>query len=138
MIAVDWGTSSLRCYRLDARGEIVESRSSGDGILNVAAGQFPRVLEKQIAGWKETPIVMSGMVGSRQGWKEAPYVKCPAGFDEIAAQLVEVRQGTWIVPGLSCRAIRLRLWRNADSAWLEYSRRCIYCERTWKRLDENI
>ena len=103
MIAVDWGTSSLRCYRLDARGEIVESRSSGDGILNVAAGQFPRVLEEQIAGWKETPIVMSGMVGSRQGWKEAPYVKCPAGFDEIAAQLVEVRQGTWIVPGLSCR-----------------------------------
>jgi len=101
VIAVDWGTSSLRCYRLDARGEIVESRSSGDGILNVAAGQFPRVLEKQIAGWKETPIVMSGMVGSRQGWKEAPYVKCPAGFDEIAAKLLEVRPGAWIVPGLS-------------------------------------
>ena len=103
MIAVDWGTSSLRCYRLDARGEIVESRSSGDGILNVAAGQFPRVLEKQIAGWKETPIVMSGMVGSRQGWREAPYVPCPAGFDEIAAKLLEVRPGAWIVPGLSCR-----------------------------------
>jgi 2-dehydro-3-deoxygalactonokinase len=46
---------------------------------------------------------MSGMVGSRQGWKEAPYVQCPAGFDEIAAELVEVRQGVWIVPGLACR-----------------------------------
>ena len=103
MIAVDWGTSSLRCYRLDAQGKIIESRASADGILNVPAGRFPDVLQQQIAGWSETPIVMSGMVGSRQGWKEAPYVQCPAGFDEIAARLLEVRQGVWIVPGLSCR-----------------------------------
>lgn len=103
MIAVDWGTSSLRCYRLDADGSIIDSRSSNDGILNVAPGQFSRVLDKQIQGWDEAPIVMSGMVGSRQGWVEAPYVPCPAGFDEIAAKLVEVRQGIWIVPGLSCR-----------------------------------
>lgn len=106
MIAVDWGTSSLRCYRLDARGSILESRASSRGILNVAPGQFPRVLDEQIAGWNETPIVMSGMVGSRQGWAEAPYVPCPAGFDEIAAKLLEVRWGqqrAWIVPGLSCR-----------------------------------
>jgi 2-dehydro-3-deoxygalactonokinase len=106
VIAVDWGTSSLRCYRLDAGGEIKESRSSAHGILNVAAGQFPQVLEEQIAGWNEAPIVMSGMVGSRQGWVEAPYVQCPAGFDEIAAALKKVQWGgrsAWIVPGLSCR-----------------------------------
>jgi len=103
VIAVDWGTSSLRCYRLDARGKIIEARASADGILSVPAGRFPDVLQRQIAGWSETPIVMSGMVGSRQGWKEAPYVQCPAGFDEIAAKLVEVRQGAWIVPGLACR-----------------------------------
>ena len=103
MIAVDWGTSSLRVYRLDSNGCVLESRSSNRGILNVAAGQFPRVLDEQIGGWKEAPIVMSGMVGSRQGWKEAPYVECPAGFDEIAAKLLEVRPGAWIVPGLSCR-----------------------------------
>jgi 2-dehydro-3-deoxygalactonokinase len=106
VIAVDWGTSSLRCYRLDAQGNILESRSSNQGILNVAPGQFPRVLEAQIRGWQEAPIVMSGMVGSRQGWVEVPYVQCPAGFDEIAAKLVKVgwanREG-WIVPGLSCR-----------------------------------
>ena len=103
MIAVDWGTSSLRCYRLDAQGKIIESRASADGILSVPAGRFPDVLQRQTAGWNETPIVMSGMVGSRQGWQEAPYVQCPAGFDEIAARLVEVRRGAWIVPGLACR-----------------------------------
>jgi 2-dehydro-3-deoxygalactonokinase len=50
---------------------------------------------------------MSGMIGSRQGWKEAPYAQCPAGANEIAARMVEVRWGVsrnaWIVPGLSCR-----------------------------------
>lgn len=106
MIAIDWGTSSFRAYRLDAQGNILESRASNQGILKVAPGQFPRVLEEQIRGWEEAPIVMSGMVGSRQGWAEAPYVPCPAGFDEIAASLLEVRWGArtaWIVPGLSCR-----------------------------------
>jgi 2-dehydro-3-deoxygalactonokinase len=103
VIAVDWGTSSLRCYRLDAQGKIVESRASDRGILNVGPGEFSEVLQRQVQGWAETPIVMSGMVGSRQGWKEAPYVPCPAGFDEIATKLVEVRPGAWIVPGVSCR-----------------------------------
>src|SRR5688500_17529434 len=106
MIAIDWGTSSFRAYRLDAQGSILESRASNQGILNVAPGQFPAVLDEQIRGWEEAPIVMSGMVGSRQGWAEAPYVPCPAGFDEIAASLLEVRWGprrAWIVPGLSCR-----------------------------------
>ena len=105
MIAIDWGTSSFRAYRLDAQGSILESRASNHGILNVAPGQFPRILEDQISGWEEAPIVMSGMVGSRQGWVEVPYVQCPAGFDEIAAKLVKVSWGSregWIVPGLSC------------------------------------
>jgi 2-dehydro-3-deoxygalactonokinase len=103
VIAVDWGTSSFRAYRLDRDGHILESRTAAAGILSVAPGAFPETLANQIRGWNEKPIVMSGMVGSRQGWKEAPYVQCPAGFDEIAAKLVEVRQGAWIVPGLSCR-----------------------------------
>lgn len=106
VIAVDWGTSSFRAYRLDAGGAIVETRAAAMGILNVPAGQFSRILEQHIVGWIETPIVMSGMVGSRQGWIEAPYVKCPAGFDEIADGLQQVRWGdrsAWIVPGVSCR-----------------------------------
>lgn len=106
MIAIDWGTTSFRAYRLDRAGAIVESRAAPAGILSVASGQFPQALETQIRGWDDAPIVMSGMVGSRQGWVEAPYVPCPAGFGEIAAALKEVRwenRRAWIVPGVSCR-----------------------------------
>ena len=104
MIAVDWGTTSFRAYRLDRNGAIVETRAAPKGILAVPAGGFESVLHEQIDGWgEEGPVVMSGMVGSRQGWIEAPYVPCPAGFHEVAAAMREVRKGIWIVPGVSCR-----------------------------------
>ena len=44
------------------------------------------------------------MIGSRQGWIEAPYRECPAGFDAIAAGLTPVPDASlFIVPGLLCR-----------------------------------
>lgn len=47
--------------------------------------------------------LISGMAGSKQGWMEAPYCACPAGFDELASQLAWVQAGRIaIVPGLSC------------------------------------
>jgi 2-dehydro-3-deoxygalactonokinase len=47
--------------------------------------------------------LLSGMVGSRQGWVETPYCSCPAGFADIAAKLAWVQPGrVGIVPGLSC------------------------------------
>jgi 2-dehydro-3-deoxygalactonokinase len=113
VIAIDWGTSGFRAYRLGSQGDILESRASEMGILSVPPKKFPEVLEEQAGDWiaqGESPIVMSGMVGSRQGWVEAPYVPCPAGFAEIAAAMREVRwevgrkrRRAWIVPGLSCR-----------------------------------
>jgi 2-dehydro-3-deoxygalactonokinase len=109
MLAIDWGTSSLRCYRLDAAGKIIDSRSSAKGILAVEGGKFSQALESEAGDWieaGEAPIVMSGMIGSRQGWAEAPYAECPAGFAEIAGALKEVRWGAhraWIAPGLTCR-----------------------------------
>ena len=106
MIAIDWGTTSFRAYRLDRAGAVVDSRVADKGILKVPPGQFPQTLDELIIGWDDAPIVMSGMVGSRQGWVEAPYAPCPAGFGEIAAALKEVRwknRRAWIVPGVSCR-----------------------------------
>ena len=109
MIAIDWGTTSFRAYRLDPAGRIVDTRSAPAGILAVECGQFAAVLEQQAGDWiatGETPVVMSGMIGSRQGWIEVPYAACPAGLDEIAAGMRKVaweRGEVWIAPGLTCR-----------------------------------
>lgn len=109
MIGVDWGTSSFRAYRLDAEGAILDRQERAQGILSVPPGGFPAVLEAAIRPWLEqgeTLVLLCGMIGSRQGWQEAPYLSCPAGPAEIAANLVPLPfpgARCLLVPGLSTR-----------------------------------
>ena len=74
----------------------------------MAAGAYPATLKRLIGQWLEAhpslPVIASGMVGSRHGWREAAYVKCPAGPREVAAHLTQVEaDGRRVVlaPGLS-------------------------------------
>ncbi len=110
MVAVDWGTSSLRGALLGADGQVLEERASPRGILTVSPGEFATVFIVAYADWMRatgTFCLMSGMVGSRQGWLEAPYCPCPASFDQLASHLAWVTPGplnarVGIVPGLQC------------------------------------
>ncbi len=106
LVAVDWGTSSLRAARLDARGKVLEERLLPRGILTIPANGFATFFEATYEDWtRGTGIftLISGMAGSNQGWKEAPYCPCPAGFDEVAGALTWIEaQRIAIVPGLSC------------------------------------
>ena len=110
MIGVDWGTTQLRAYRIDASGRVLASRSAPKGIMAVQNGAFAQTLEEAIGDWLDQeaePILMSGMIGSRQGWVEAPYALCPARPAQVAQALVEVTWGSgrrgFICPGLTCR-----------------------------------
>lgn len=104
LLAVDWGSSSLRGALLDVDGAAMEERAFPRGILTVEAGGFPDVFQSCFGDWMTpgTLCLISGMVGSKQGWREAPYCACPAGFGAIAAALEWVEPGRIaIVPGLS-------------------------------------
>ena len=105
-IGLDWGTTTLRAYLAAKDGSVMEMRQSPEGIL-AAAGRFEAVLAASVDGWPaDLPVIASGMIGSRQGWMEAPYCPCPAGLAEIAGKLVSLTTSTgWkivFVPGLSC------------------------------------
>lgn len=87
-VAVDWGTTSFRAYLVNAGGELVDQVSSPDGILAVRNGAFDAALETQIAAWDKTvPVLAAGMITSRQGWIELPYLDCPAGVVDVARAL---------------------------------------------------
>ena len=104
LIAVDWGTTSLRGARLDEAGRVLEEKAAPLGILNVPNGDFAGVFAAQFSDWMKdgARCLISGMAGSRQGWAEAPYVACPAGLDELAKHLLWIAPGRIaIVPGLS-------------------------------------
>ena len=93
LIGVDWGTSNFRAFLLDASGEILDRRAGPHGIMTVADQKFGQVLAARVGEWLSEgrlPILMSGMIGSRQGWVEAPYVATPAGIGDLAAALARV------------------------------------------------
>ena len=107
LIAVDWGTSSLRAARIAHDGTVLEERASDRGILSVPAGGFAQVLHETCGDWlaADALCLVSGMAGSRQGWREAPYCTCPAGFAELARGLAWIEPShIALVPGLSCEA----------------------------------
>jgi 2-dehydro-3-deoxygalactonokinase len=94
LIAIDWGSSSFRAYLMSQNGGVLDEVASGDGIGSVAAGTYPATLKRQVGRWLDAhpslPVIASGMVGSRHGWREAAYVKCPAGPRDVAAHLTQV------------------------------------------------
>jgi 2-dehydro-3-deoxygalactonokinase len=107
MIGIDWGTTSFRAFRIREDGSVRERRTALKGLLNVPDNRFADTLREEIGPWLaagEKHVLLSGMVGSRQGWKEAPYLPCPAAASDVAAALVEI-EFDWgqvkLVPGLS-------------------------------------
>ena len=107
LVALDWGTSSLRAWLLGDEGAVLAEKAAPLGILKVPNGDFAAVFRDVCGDWlpHSRPAIASGMIGSRQGWVEAPYAPCPAGFEALARGLVWAEAGGTrlaIVPGVSC------------------------------------
>lgn len=106
LIAVDWGTTSLRAAFI-TNEQVQEERSSEQGIMSVPPGEFPNVLSQICAQWldnEDVLILISGMAGSAQGWQLAPYCPCPVTSQQLAHQLHWINPNKIaIVPGLSIR-----------------------------------
>jgi 2-dehydro-3-deoxygalactonokinase len=116
-IFADWGTTNRRAWAVDRAGAVLDQRKDDQGLLGVkAGGSRERAFESSFRGfvgdWLKraepaAPVVMAGMVGSKLGWREAPYVATPAKFAELAENLIVLPDldghPIRIVPGLSAR-----------------------------------
>jgi 2-dehydro-3-deoxygalactonokinase len=109
-IVADWGTTNLRAWALDAEGGIVDRRESSHGLLTIERGRFAEALAEVASGWlpaspsRSMPVLLSGMVGSKLGWKEVPYLALPMALDELARHVGPVESplhaAIRIVPGV--------------------------------------
>jgi 2-dehydro-3-deoxygalactonokinase len=112
LVALDWGTSNLRAYLLTAEGAVLETRRAARGILHLPApaedGGFEQALAEIAGDWigshPTVSVVAGGMVGSAQGWIEAPYARAPADVRSLAAACARVPSGlgpdVLIAPGV--------------------------------------
>lgn len=101
-IAVDWGTTNRRAYRLDKSGALLDEFADDHGLMAVPAGGFDRAVTEIREQLGDYPMLLAGMVGSNKGWREAPYVACPADVHDLTEAILWVEPGrTGIVPGVS-------------------------------------
>jgi len=105
-IAVDWGTTHLRAWHM--QGITVLNRAESDaGMASLEPAEFESALLALVGGWLApggTDVLACGMVGSRQGWVEAPYRGVPCvpvdGAVLARAPAQDARLRVWLVPGL--------------------------------------
>ena len=91
LIGIDWGTSSLRAFLIGMQGEVLDSVTTGEGIMQIPDRNFDAVFDRLVGSFPSNaglPIVVSGMITSRNGWVETPYVTMPTGPEHLARSLV--------------------------------------------------
>lgn len=118
LIALDWGTSSLRASLLDDDGRVLRTRTEPWGIMQVPQGDFAAVFRAMTAEWHcpEVPALASGMIGSTNGWVNAPYCTAPVGADDLAAALTVVPDALLsIVPGVATHGGRPDVMRGEET-----------------------
>jgi len=92
-VAVDWGTSNLRAWGIDAAGARVVARASPKGMGKLTSGEFPAALSELLDGIESlsgepVQVLICGMAGARQGWLEAPYLQAPTDLRGLFAGAV--------------------------------------------------
>jgi len=86
-IAGDWGTSNLRLYLCqysqNGASHILDTRF-GPGISQINGDfedKFFNLAQDWLDQYNAVPVILSGMIGSTIGWKDAPYLTCPVGIE---------------------------------------------------------
>jgi 2-dehydro-3-deoxygalactonokinase len=134
LIALDWGTTSLRAYKLAAGGRVLEQRSLSSGIMQLPsaprmiAGQlctdgFELAFDNACGDWLDAqpdlPVIACGMVGSAQGWREAAYHDTPANVANLGTSLKTLHSlrgvDVHIVPGVIERSRLPNVMRGEET-----------------------
>jgi 2-dehydro-3-deoxygalactonokinase len=134
LIALDWGTTSLRAYKLAADGVVLEQRALSSGIMQLpktpriingreCADGFELAFDEACGDWlyaqPDLPVIACGMVGSAQGWREAAYCETPANVANLGNSLQTVIsiRGTvvHIVPGVIQRSRLPNVMRGEET-----------------------
>jgi 2-dehydro-3-deoxygalactonokinase len=113
-IAVDWGTSNVRVWGIGDSGEVVLARSADRGMARLTPADYPEVLTELLAPVETaqpgpTEVLVCGMAGARQGWREAPYLEAPAALGNLLHSAVRPDVGgrpldVRILPGICQKA----------------------------------
>ena len=108
-LLVDWGSTRLRLWLVDDRLAVLDRESGPQG----QASLTPQDYEPLLTGYLDRhglsydlPIAICGMAGALAGWREAPYLDCPATLMTLADHAIPVSDRLprcAILPGVARR-----------------------------------
>ncbi len=105
-IGLDWGTSNLRAFAMKRDGTVLGEVCSDQGMSTLHAEEFEPALRALIKDWQlpnPCTVIACGMVGSRQGWQEAPYRTAPCSAQSgapVRVQNVGADLKVWLISGI--------------------------------------
>lgn len=123
-IAVDWGTSNVRAWGIDATGGIAFTAASDRGMAKLSRADYPGALTDLLGSSAAAAdgvgdVLICGMAGSRQGWLEAPYLETPAELSQLSGGAVRPepvgRLTPRILPGICQRSGREDVMRGEET-----------------------
>ena len=123
LIALDWGTSTVRATLMGAGGRVLATDSRPWGIMHTPGRDFAAAYQTMTQAWRAAdpglPAVASGMIGSAQGWAAAPYCACPASPSDLAAATITVPTGAGgvlhIIPGMAVHGASPNVMRGEET-----------------------
>jgi 2-dehydro-3-deoxygalactonokinase len=122
LVGLDWGTTSLRAHAFSPAGDAIDQRERPWGIRQLPAGGFAGAVAEIAGDWLggpgSPPLIACGMVGSRDGWREVPYLDCPADVAALARGLVTIDTPSGplhLVPGLRLTGDRPDVMRGEET-----------------------
>ncbi len=122
LIAVDWGTSSFRARTVTTSAQVIDTIATSEGIL-AAKDRFEQVLKTNITrleGYRsDLPVILSGMIGSRNGWLEVPYATMPTRPSALSQDMVSMHvEGLgeiWFIPGIMAEGENADVMRGEET-----------------------
>lgn len=120
LIALDWGSTRLRAFLLGDGGEVLATRQSDAGAATLQGAEaYAGALAALVGDWRAQhpalKLLACGMVGSQYGWREAPYVGCPADAAALAGRVLKLDEALSIIPGLVDDAARPDVMRGEET-----------------------
>ncbi|MGU3499397.1 2-dehydro-3-deoxygalactonokinase [Mycobacterium sp. C31M] len=114
VVAVDWGTTSLRAWLMGDDGQILAAHRRAKGLLSITdlppaerGAEYEAIFTELCADWFRAhpglPAIACGMVGSSEGWTDAGYLTVPTELSIGLNDLTEIRHNHGVlhlVPGL--------------------------------------
>ena len=111
VLFIDWGTTNFRAHKYDLiKNKVISKIENNKGILNIKKkSEFLHILNETLVKLKLSTkhyILLAGMVGSKKGLYEVPYIRIPTSLSNLSKKIITKSiQGIQIniIPGLVFR-----------------------------------